>query len=103
VWTGTYTCGQGLTDLRLTINDSGGGAQTAIFAFSADPSNPGVPSGSYTMTGNYSASGLVLKEDHWINQPDGYYMVDLVAPPPTGNRIQGTVQDVDYTNRSVSK
>ncbi len=104
VWTGTYTCSQGLTDLRLTINDSSGGDLTAIFDFYADPSNPGTPSGSFAMTGTYSASGLVLNQDHWINQPDGYAMVDLVAPPPAGNTIQGTVQALGgCTTFSVSR
>jgi hypothetical protein len=104
VWTGTYTCNQGLTDLRLTINDSGGGALTATFDFSADPSNPGVPSGSFAMTGTYSASGLVLNQDYWINEPDGYSMVNLTAPPPTGNTIQGTVQGPGgCTSFSVSR
>jgi len=104
VWTGTYTCAQGLTDLRLTINDSGGGALTAIFDFYADSSNPGTPSGSFAMTGTYSASGLVLDQDHWINQPDGYSMVNLVAPPPSGNTIQGTVEDLGgCTTFSISR
>ncbi len=105
VWTGTYTCAQGLTDLRLTINSSGGGAVTAVFAFSADPSNPGTPPGSFAMTGTYSATGLVLNQDHWINQPDGYSMVNLVAPPPTGNTIQGTVQadSAGCTSFSISR
>jgi hypothetical protein len=105
IWTGTYTCVQGLTDLRLTINRSGGDAVTAIFDFSADPSNPGTPSGSFAMTGTYSANGLVLNQDYWINQPDGYSMVNLVAPPPTGNTIQGTVQadSPGCTSFSVSR
>lgn len=103
-WTGTYTCAQGLTGLRLTINNSGGGALTATFVFYAVPSNPGVPSGSFAMTGTYSASGLVLNQDHWINEPSGYSMVDLVAPPPTGNTLQGTVQAVGgCTSFSVSR
>jgi len=95
VWTGTYTCSQGLTGLRLTIRDTGNGTLAAVFDFYAVPSNLGVPSGSYTMTGTYSATGIVLHQDSWINQPSGYGMVDLVAPPPTGDTIQGAVVDCD--------
>ena len=95
VWTGTYTCAQGLTGLRLTIRDTGSGTLSATFSFYAVSSNPGVPSGSYTMTGTYSATGIVLHQDAWINQPPGYSMVDLVAPPPSGNTMQGSVVTCD--------
>jgi hypothetical protein len=61
VWTGTYTCNQGLSGVRLTITGAGGDTVRATAEFCAVPSNPGVPDGSYVLTGNYSASGgLVL-------------------------------------------
>lgn len=31
----------------------------------------GVPSGSFTMPGTYSAAGVDLRHDRWISQPTG--------------------------------
>jgi serine/threonine protein kinase len=93
VWTGTYTCNQGLTGMRLTITSSGGDTLRATFDFYAVASNPGVPNGSWVMTGNYSASGgLILIPDYWIDQPFGYTMIGLSGPSPSGNSIHGTIQ-----------
>ncbi|MCX4545724.1 serine/threonine protein kinase [Streptomyces sp. NBC_01565] len=78
-WQGTYLCGQGLTRLDLTITSPGGHALEAVFAFSAHPDNPGVPNGSFTMTGSFQNGRMTLRGDRWINQPPGYLMVDLEA------------------------
>ncbi|MCW2938408.1 MAG: serine/threonine protein kinase [Actinomycetia bacterium] len=92
-WTGSYFCSQGRTGLRLVITSDSGDAVAATFSFFPLPSNPNVPSGSYAMTGTYTAIGLSLKQDHWIDQPSGYEMVDLVAPPiEGGNTLSGTVE-----------
>ena len=92
-WTGTYTCNQGLTGVRLAIADEGAGTVRATVSFYAVPGNPGVPDGSYVATGSYSTSaGLVLNPDYWINEPFGYVMVGLSAPPPRGTAMQGTIQ-----------
>ena len=64
------------------------GTLTATFNFYALPGNPGVPSGSFTMTGTYSAAGVDLTQDQWISQPAGYEMVNLSSGPPAPN---GTV------------
>jgi hypothetical protein len=40
-WSGTYTCAQGLTGLRLAIFQTTASRVTAIFKFSADSTNPG--------------------------------------------------------------
>jgi hypothetical protein len=87
-WTGSYLCSQGETGLRLVIQAAPGGALTATFNFYALPGNPGVPSGSFTMTGTYSAAGVDLTQDQWISQPAGYEMVNLSSGPPAPN---GTV------------
>jgi hypothetical protein len=91
VWTGSYTCSQGLTGLRLTITDEGGGMLSADFDFYPLPSNPDVPAGSFTMTGSYSPDGVVLNQDYWVSEPAGYEMVNLTAPPPSGSSMEGTV------------
>ena len=103
-WNGTYTCSQGLTGMRLTITGAGGDAVKATVEFYPVASNPGVPSGSYALTGNYSASsGLVLIPDHWINEPSGYEMVGFSGPPPDGNSMHGTIQSTGCTTFSVTR
>ena len=104
VWSGTYTCSQGLTGMRLTITGSGGDTVKATVEFYPVASNPGVPDGSYALTGNYSASsGLVLIPDHWINEPPGYAMVGLSGPPPDGSSMHGTIQQTGCTTFSVTR
>jgi hypothetical protein len=76
-WVGSYECVQGKTGLRLTISRAGANLLDATFAFYALPSNPGVPSGSYKMTGEYTGSDVQLTQDYWIKQPSGYAMVNL--------------------------
>jgi eukaryotic-like serine/threonine-protein kinase len=102
-WVGSYTCSQGLTGLRLDIQAAPGGSATATFNFYAVPSNPGVPSGKYTMTGTYSATGIKLSPSHWVIQPSGYEMVGLNGGPLThnGNTLSGTV--VTCTTFTVTK
>jgi len=102
-WVGSYTCAQGLTGLRLDIQAAPGGSATATFNFYALPSNPSVPTGKYTMTGTYSATGIKLTPSHWVVQPSGYEMVGLDGGPLThnGNTLSGAV--VSCTTFSVTK
>jgi Zn-dependent protease with chaperone function len=105
-WTGSYTCAQGKTGLRLVIHAAPDGTLTATFDFYAVPGNPGVPSGSFTMTGIYSAAmGLNLVPGHWISQPPGYSMVSLSAGPlAKGDPIlNGNVSDPGCTTFTVTK
>jgi hypothetical protein len=92
-WTGTYTCSQGLTGLRLTIKAAAGNALYATFAFYPVPSNPSVPSGSYSMTGFMDPAGIFLNGNQWISQPAGYDMVNIVGDPPAGENtnLSGSV------------
>lgn len=104
MWTGTYTCNQGPTGMRMTITDAGGDTVQATLDFYAVAGNPGVPDGSYVLTGTYSQSnGLVLIPDHWISQPDGYVMVGFSGPPPSGSSMHGTVQDPGCSTFAVTK
>jgi serine/threonine-protein kinase len=104
-WVGSYTCSQGLTGLRLGIQAAPGGSATAIFNFYAVPSNPGVPSGEFTMTGTYSANGMHLGTGHWIKQPAGYEMAGLDAGPLTngGKTLSGNVANAACTTFTASK
>jgi hypothetical protein len=104
VWSGTYTCNQGLTGMKMTITGASDNNLQATIDFYAVSSNPDVPNGSYVTTGDYSSSGgLVLTPDHWINQPPGYEMVGFSSPGPSGSSMQGTVQFDGCSTFSVSK
>lgn len=82
-WYGSYVCNQGLTRLRLTLSAIPGSRDRigAEFAFSADPDNPSVPTGSFLMTGVFRPAdqSLTLKQERWLDQPadPSYRMVDL--------------------------
>jgi len=104
-WTGSYVCSQGKTGLRLVIQAEQNGTLSATFNFYAVPDNPGVPSGSFTMTGTYSAAGINLTNGNWINQPTGYEMVDLSAGPPIegGTVIAGGVTTPGCSTFTVTR
>jgi hypothetical protein len=53
------------------------------------------------MTGWYFPGGIVLDQDHWIKQPAGYGMVNLVGNPPHGSKWNGVI--VDCTTFAVKK
>ena len=94
LWKGSYLgCGQGPTGLRLVVRRRAGNLLKATFSFHALPSNPTVPSGSYTMTGFYFPGGVALDGSRWIHRPAGYGMVNLVGTPPRagGRRFRGAV------------
>lgn len=79
-WTGTYVAGQGETRAKFVINRvSKDGYATGKFYFSATPTNPKVPSGSYTVVGGYDkkTGKVTLAGDEWITRPSGYDMVDF--------------------------
>src|SRR4051812_16247580 len=86
-WSGTYTCAQGLTDLRLAIFQSSASSVTAIFKFSANSTNPAVPSGRYWMYGTYHhrSGKIVLRPSRWIKRPTNYMMVGLTGNVENGN------------------
>jgi hypothetical protein len=97
-WKGTYACAQGLSGLTLTIKpgktvDTTMHTLTATFAFYPIAANPGVPSGSYSMTGYYFPGGIDLQPGQWISQPSVYGMQAVVAVPPAagGKKLKGVV------------
>ena len=104
-WKGTYTCGQGLTGLDLEITDQGAGAVAAVFSFGPVKSNPGVPNGSYSMTGRLDPDLLTLTPKAWIVHPSGYVMVGLraVLPGNDSRVLAGTVTDGGCTTFRVER
>lgn len=105
-WAGTYSCAQGLTNLNLWITQTGSSEISAVFKFSAHPSNPSVPSGSYKMIGAYDSatSKITLRATDWIYQPPGYVTVDLVGNVSQRNtRISGEVVNSSCTTFTLEK
>ncbi|MGM0855862.1 MAG: OmpA family protein [Pseudomonadota bacterium] len=78
-WVGTYTCAQGLTGVTLSIAEATSIRARAMFHFYADPRNPNVPSGCFTMDGNYepSTGELQLKGSEWLLRPSNYRLVSF--------------------------
>ncbi|MEV0589641.1 serine/threonine-protein kinase [Nonomuraea sp. NPDC050310] len=103
-WTGEYTCTQGVTALTLTITGTPD-ALKATFAFGADPSNPGVPTGSFAMRGTVEDGVLRLRGDRWIDRPGDYLMVGLLArlAPERPDRLDGTVESDGCTTFSLHR
>lgn len=98
VWSGAYHCAQGLTAVTLTLDVTGAGDATAIFAFGPLEENPSLPRGSYRMRGRLFPRGsslqLRLDPDAWIDQPAGYMMVGLDVTVDTTRRyLDGRITD----------
>jgi outer membrane protein OmpA-like peptidoglycan-associated protein len=94
-WVGTYTCAQGLTGLTLTLSEATPGSAQALFHFYADPRNPRVPTGCFSMDGGYDpASGqLTLRGGHWLLRPAGYSVVAFEGRVDAeGRHFEGVVR-----------
>lgn len=93
-WVGTYTCAQGLTGLTLTIAEATPTRARALFHFYADPRNPRVPTGCFTMDGGYDPvdGRLRLGGQDWLLRPGGYQVVSFDGTVDAeGRRFAGIV------------
>ena len=94
-WEGNYFCGQGDTELTLTLRPSGSeGELDGVFRFHGSARNPRVPDGCFTMTGTYDGQtrAVRLSAGRWLLQPFGYVSVDLMGQlAPGGDRLSGQV------------
>jgi hypothetical protein len=87
VWQGRYTCRQGVTAVKLTLDGNCNGVQCsfgALFEFGPLAENPTIAHGAYRMAGEGHANAqgeleLSLQPTQWIQQPANYAMVGLVA------------------------
>ncbi len=94
VWIGSYTCLQGVTALRLSIEARQSGEAVATFEFGPHPDNPKLPRGEYRMTGTVRLLSrgqlrVKLAPDRWITQPEGWTMTGLDA---TSDLAQQTLE-----------
>ena len=83
VWTGTFVASQGKTRADVVIKrvTADGYITNGVFSFSATPTNPSVPSGSYTLKGGYDkkTGEVAFSGGEWIVQPEGYSMIEIHA------------------------
>lgn len=83
VWEGIYTCAQGVTGARLSIQEFGGDTFKLLGEMYPVASNPGVPRGRAelwgTMQGDLSSGQLNLIGGRWLVQPQDYVLPKLSA------------------------
>lgn len=105
-WSGRYTCNQGVTGVTLTVEAATARGAIALFHFYADPSNPGVPSGCFRMSGRFDArtGRLQLKGGRWLLRPYGYLTVDFTGEiDPAGETFVGQVTGYNCTRFELSR
>ncbi len=111
VWEGHYICGQGITNLRLTIEAKSTTNIDAIFLFYEHSLNQGVPLGQFRMEGTLEVFDnpgipdiLDLRATNWVNQPSGYVTVNLIGDvSPSQRKITGNVIGRGCTRFEVIK
>ena len=110
IWVGSYTCLQGITWLRLTIETGDhGGPATGHFQFGPHTDNPSVPKGDYWMKGTarpgaHGELEVMLVPDKWVSRPNGYVMVGLTAKSDREQRaMSGTIDYASCTTLNVTR
>lgn len=104
VWVGSYVCTQGKTGLRLVLTATSSDRVEGRFEFFALDENPGVPSGSFRVTGSLSGSTLTLKPNGWISRPPGYLEVALAGSiSADGDWYLGHIQHAGCDEFAVSR
>jgi hypothetical protein len=111
-WAGRYTCAQGVTGLRLTLEGNCNGVScsfSALFEFAPLPENPNVAHGSYHMTGEGHANAqgeleLSLTPTQWVDQPANYMMVGLsVTADAQQQQMRGRMNNPSCSDISLSR
>lgn len=98
-YSGTYVAEQGVTGLDLSVfSCDEDGVVQALFSFHEDPSNTGVPSGSYLMEGVVTEADkktivVDFKGSEWEKKPDIYSIVEFTA---CFDLKKGTVTSDEY-------
>ena len=102
-WNGSYTCNGQETFLRLELDGDRDGNVTGSFQFHPFGEESGAE-GSYEIEGTINLSWFMeLRGVGWIDQPEGYRMVDLRGVVQTGGIFSGTVFDAACTTFYVKR
>jgi len=106
-WSGSYDCLQGATALTLEVqHDLFDDTLRAEFAFGPSRQNPDVPTGRYTMEGEFMSlfGSVSLFPTGWIEQPEGYGMVGLEATYDVfGDTLTGYIDAADCGDLSLQR
>lgn len=80
-WEGGYICSQGPTGGTLEIDHVTGQNFSGIFKFYPNAKSGSVPSGSYTVNGQYdkSTGRVLINPGKWIKRPPHYYNTVMVG------------------------
>jgi hypothetical protein len=80
-WIGGYTCAQGFTGGTLKITHLNGKDFEGEFKFYSTPKNQAVPSGAYTVYGQYDSesSRILINPGKWLQRPSNYYNTVIVG------------------------
>ncbi len=75
---GSYHCASGPVFLRLALSASSDGTMTGIFKFGGMKTPEFDYSvGTFSMKGRWQGAHFTLKNDAWIQRPQGYVMIDI--------------------------
>lgn len=100
-WTGTYVCGQGLTNLVLHVAKAGANVDGTA-EFTTKTSTKGV----FKVTGPYSppTRHLHLEGTEWVVRPSNFVTVNFDGHvSPDGKTFSGNVQGPGCTTFSVKR
>ncbi|MDH3660904.1 MAG: caspase family protein [Alphaproteobacteria bacterium] len=91
-WHGEYQCQWDTIGFTLDITDKQAEAADhidAVFSFFALPGTPSLPSGSFTMSGDYDPEDgtIILKSQDWIDRPHGLQRHDLAGRAEIGGEL----------------
>lgn len=107
-YTGSYSAGQGNTQLDFTITycDSDYNSE-ALFLFYASDSNPSIPTGSYKVKGTLiekyddGSAKVYFEGTEWIQKPSTYSFVNFTAiVNPNTHTISSSDYSVNLTQKS---
>lgn len=102
-WRGSYFCAQGETGMELKIAEPVNGQVEAVFSFFPAEGGPPIESGSFRMLGSEQNGTLVFRQQEWIEQPQGYVMVDLGVATVGNDTMTGRVAGSGCGDFSVTK
>ncbi len=80
-WIGHYTCEQGYTGGTLQIAHLNGENFDGYFRFYPTPKNPYVPTGRYTVYGQYDREShrILINPGEWLERPKDFYNTIMVG------------------------